>query len=80
MSYVVHGGTRPCKVRKSKDKHNKFAARSFQKTQTKLHIRVPCVNLLKTAWFAIWPFEDTAFDFGDDHQLSRNWHSQGFTF
>ena len=23
-----------------------------------------CVNLLKTAWFAIWPFEDTAFDFG----------------
>ena len=47
-----------------KDKQNKFGATTFQNINK---TAIVCVNLLRTAWLAIWPFEDTAFDFGDRH-------------
>ena len=57
--------------RTKKDKYNKFCVKTLENTNKTVRV---CVNLLKTAWLAIWPLEDIAFDLASNIKLSSNWH------
>ena len=58
--------------RTKKDKYNKFCVKTLENTNKTVRV---CVNLLKTAWLAIWPSEDIAFDLASTIKLSSNLHS-----